>query len=49
MSLRTSTQRPAWMKRAISLLLTAVMVVGLLPAAAPGPRPTGLTPIWTSW
>ena len=35
MSLRTSTQRPAWMKRAISLLLTAVMVVGLLPAAAP--------------
>lgn len=35
MSLRTSSQRPAWIKRAISLLLTAVMVVGLLPAAAP--------------
>ena len=35
MSLRTSSQRPAWIKRAISLLLTVVMVVGLLPAAAP--------------
>ena len=27
MSLRTSSQRPAWIKRAISLLLTVVMVV----------------------
>ena len=35
MSLRTSSQRPAWIKRAISLLLTVVMVVGLLPAVAP--------------
>lgn len=35
MSHRTSTQRPTWRKRAISLLLAAVITAGLLPAAAP--------------